>query len=202
MKRQTVFICAIAFVVVITPSLYAEIIGGSSDTSPPPFWEDSFWWVSPTFERAFPFTTPSDGPFTVEELEVAVHHPTHIADATAYFTINNDINGEPGDMLASVELSGITTSQQVLSTYFTEEPTLNSDTAYWLVAVASLGYVHWNLGDMAFGTAAYRENQGEWIVLSDTNVSAFTIHGSPIPEPSTLLLLGLGAVVLRKRRAT
>jgi len=86
-----------------------------------------------------------------------------------------------------------------LNTYFTEEPTLNSDNSYWLVAVASLGYVHWNPGDMAFGTAAYREDRGDWVVLSNSNVSAFAIHGSPIPEAATLFLLGLGGPMLRRK---
>jgi hypothetical protein len=53
--------------VMSAPSV-AEIIGGSSDSTPPPFWEDSFWWIISTIEKAFPFTTPSYGPFTVEEL--------------------------------------------------------------------------------------------------------------------------------------
>ncbi len=106
------------------------VIAGSSGVSPPPFWENSFWGMTSSIERAFPFTVPSDGPYIVEELEVAAYHYEGMAGSTAYFSINIDNNGEPGDVLAIVELSDITTSQQVLCTAFTEELTLNSDTAY------------------------------------------------------------------------
>jgi len=196
MKSQIVFTLAAALMAVLTPSLYAEIIGGSSDTSPPPFWENSFWGMTSSIERAFPFTTPSGGPYIIEELEVAAYHYEGMTGATAYFSINADNAGEPGDVQALVELTGITTSQQVLSVDFTDELILGGDTSYWLVGGTNQGQVNWNFGDMAFGTAAYRVDEGEWTILSGANVSAFAILGNPVPEPSTILLLGLGVPFL------
>ncbi|HIJ67538.1 MAG TPA: PEP-CTERM sorting domain-containing protein [Planctomycetes bacterium] len=116
--------------------------------------------------------------------------------ATAYFSINADNAGEPGDVQALVELTGITTSQQVLRVDFTDELILGGDTSYWLVGGTNQGQVNWNFGDMAFGTAAYRVDEGEWTILSGANVSAFAILGNPVPEPSTILLLGLGVPFL------
>lgn len=177
-----------------------SVIAGSSGISPPPFWEDSFWGMTSSIERAFPFTVTSGGPYIVEELEVAAYHYEGMAGSTAYFSINVDNEGEPGDALATIEMTGITTSQQIVSTMFTEEVILNSDTGYWLVGGTQQGQVNWSLGDNVFGTAAYRVDQGAWTILSDENVSAYAILGSPIPEPATLLLLGFGAVLVRRKR--
>jgi len=88
------------------------VIAGSSGISPPPFWEDCFWGMTSSIERAFPFTVASGGPYIVEELEVAAYHYEGMAGSTAYFSINNDNNGEPGDVLATIEMTGITTTQQ------------------------------------------------------------------------------------------
>jgi len=179
-----------------------SVIAGSSGISPPPFWEDSFWGMTSSIERAFPFTVIPGGPYFVEELEVAAWHYEGLAGSTAFFSINVDNEGKPGDALATIKMTGITTSQQVVSTTFTEEVILNSDSVYWLVGGTQQGQVNWSLGENVFGTAAYRVSQGEWTILSNSNVSAYAILGSPVPEPATLLLLGLGGLtLLRKRRA-
>lgn len=108
-----------------------------------------------------------------------------MAGFTAFFSINADNAGEPGEALVTIDMAGITTTPQVLTAQVTQETILAPGTLYWLVGGTSIGQVNWNLGDMAFGVAAYRVQKGEWDVFSRRNVSAFAILGSPVPGPGT-----------------
>lgn len=172
------------------------VIAGSALESPPPFWENCFWGMTATVERAFPFTTISGGPFYVEELQVAV-----FSGSRATFSIHLDNNGKPGQTVVGIfETAGITSVQQVVSIQAAEETILYSNTAYWLVGQTPQAQVNWNLADDVFGKAAYRVDQGNWVIFQYANVSAFSLLGSQVPEPATLSLLAIGIALLRKRK--
>jgi hypothetical protein len=204
--HRSVWVALSVFVVQAAPGS-AAVIAGSSLASPPPFWTDSFWGLTPTIEQAFPFEVIPGGPYLAEALEVAVHHYEGLAGDTAEFSIHLDEAGLPGTQIATFPLSGISTTQQVLTATPLEVPVLNPGTAYWLVGSTSQGQVNWNLADSVFGPAAYRVAGDDWVVLANTNVSAFAILGSPVPEPSSAILMG-GVLVfsawrgrrLRKRK--
>lgn len=176
------------------------VIAGSSSVSPPPFWDDSYGAIGGGMERAFPFTIDSDGPYKVEKLEVAVFHSMGVEGSQAWFSINLNDNGHPGQSVTTFDITGIGTTPQIMTADNAQEIILSADTSYWLVGGALQGYVNWNLADNVFGTTGFRMGGGQWDISSN-NVSAFSILGSPVPEPATMMLLGLGGLMLRKKKA-
>jgi hypothetical protein len=160
----------------------------------------SFFGLGPNIERAFPFTATSGGPYYLEEIQVAVFTFQLSGDTSANFTIYTDNAGQPGEPIASFELASLTMTQQVLTLPAAEETILNSGVRYWIAGTAPVASVCWNLDKTAMGTTAYRANEGDWVVQAYWNVGAFAILGSPVPEPCTLFLLGLGAAMVSRRR--
>lgn len=200
MRKKAIFISALIVIALTALPTQAGqvVIGGSSLQSPPPFWEDSYWGITASTQRAFPFTVIGGGPYFAEDLEVAAYYsgsPGSLAD----FSISLDDNGKPGQPIGKFYTAVITTSQQVVSVEIIDDTVLYSDTLYWLVGQTSQGVVNWNLADNVFDTVAYCVDQGDWVVLEHKNVSAFAILGSPVPEPATFLLFALGCLSLIRK---
>ena len=196
-----VLITSLVFTVGVANADSVVIAGSDSPpASPPTFWADSFWGITSVIDRAFPFTVTGGGPYWLEELEVAVYHYEGLGGSTAEFSVNLDDGGLPGADIATFDVQGITTTPQVVAATLSQDVTLDSGTQYWILGSTTEEQVNWNLGDGAFGPAAYRVGEDDWVYFEDTNVSAFTLRGTPVPEPATLSLLALGGLALLRRR--
>ncbi len=199
---KKVMIVLAFFCLVLSQKLCANssLIAGSSNVSPPPFWLDSFWGITSSIDRAFPFTLNTSGQFSLDHLEIAAYHYNGLAGSTATFSIAQDNNGLPGTIIDTFFFNNITTDQQVVSTLSTNNTILDSVNTYWVIGETTQGQVNWNLGDNTFGPYAFRVNDGAWEFHQDGNVSGFALHGNPIPEPTAITLITLGSLGLLQRK--
>jgi hypothetical protein len=165
------------------------VIAGSKLSAPPSFWPDSFWGITQSIDRAFPFEIALDTSSRVEQLQIAAFRYQNLGGSSAEFTIHLDASGVPGSQLATFHFSGIPTSPGILSSPPTADTILHPGTPYWIVGSTPRGQVNWNLADSVFGRIAYRVAGNDWIINEQRNLSAFAIIGSPVvPEPSGAIL--------------
>ena len=115
--------------------------------------------------------------------------------------------GLPGNIIETITVT-MPTSAGIVTANSALHPVLTSGTQYWLAVFApepnTFGIWHLALNDFSTPQAlAFNSPTGPWVVNNVTR-SAFQINGEPIPEPSTMLLLGTGLAALgtavRKRR--
>jgi len=82
-------------------------------------------------------------------------------------------------------------------------PVLNAGTTYWLSVIeptpqATFRWHTSNAGPGSNGAAS--SNGTSWVSTNTRRDTAFVLSGQPVPEPASMLILGLGAAALVRRR--
>ena len=167
---------------------------------------------------AAPFSTGATS-WTLESAIVLLMNDD-IAAATVTAEIWSDNSGIPGTLLHSLSSETLPGNSFLTPVTFASSGfTLNLSDTYWLVtrstppgfggggvawddttSNAATSPLDWTVGDVSYRST---DAGASWIMMPDSRVGLFTINVSSelstVPEPSTLLLLGLGGWLLLRR---
>jgi len=120
----------------------------------------------------------------------------------------SDVAGTPGSLMESFHLASVANTPAIYTLMSPTRPMLSGGAQYWLAVSTGPDptLIAWHSsGQPISGLVAQRSDNGPWAVtrlFGPFGVDAFRISGvgvAPTPEPSTLLLLVLSAVILARR---
>jgi len=149
-------------------------------------------------EYAAAFTVPDVPELTIDTVDLILESVS--SSALVNVTILADNSGIPGTALTTTQVTA--PAESLVTADFSEAPVLlTAGNRYWLYLSAAepTGRFFWNYSSPAIkGSLAYHSNTAPaWNISNNVTLPAFRI--TSVPEPTTILLLGLGGLVLRKR---
>jgi hypothetical protein len=189
-----------------SPTLYLANIGSPGDGG----------WLISDFSYAQSFVTgPSPGGYTLNSVSL-VMGGREVNAAGFTLSLFRDSAGTPSQTLDL--LSGDSNPGRGLYTYTSHGLALAPSTTYWIVAGANSGAAGytWNMtwhsstyaavGGWSIDTADYcqayrRYDWTSWgLSTSAEGLMQFSVNATVVPEPASLTLLFLGAVLLGTRK--
>lgn len=126
-----------------------------------------------------------------------------------------DGGSKPGASLFDQTLQGTLTQTATNVTDFSNDrlysiafslanaPVVEAGTTYWLSVIepVSIASFRWHTSNTGPGSSGGSSSNGtNWVSTNTRPDAAFVLSGQPVPEPASMLILGLGAAALVRRR--
>lgn len=159
------------------------------------------------FEQARSFVIPSETDYLLDQITVAAGF--FIGDLggpnAMTFSLMQDNAGQPGFLMESLMFTELPSAWEgggVITAISTERSLLHAGQTYWFAASSPDSSTGWFLAPEGTVTGkSWRHVQGVWTASPSSTSPALRVSATPVPEPTPVILLGLGLLAFLVRPA-